>query len=394
MNNGLPLLRHIRKTGRVTGSGQGRIKFQEGIVITLLVSLAYAVLLWFAPGAWADERLVYAVAYKGSHYAAIRTEIFSIDPETAEKRFVFSDEKTAIVLIQRLYVFHFPVVGGGKLFAHAAERGRSVPFPGNGSLYELAIDGSNLVRLICPVLGAESLGELFVNSTGTRIGYLNRINGTHYLFIHDVVSGRLLSQIDLTDKFLDCYASSIGWLPRSQRLFFSLETGDVHVTSEASYARVGTFFINESGRDLKRLPALPGLKGFFPPEATRLIGVRPTGEYVFETRQRQKRPSPGRNPSRFLLLKVKKDFSDMEDISFSPGSEMTSGIRIRYQLSPSGKHLSAARLPISSSAVSGDIWLKNLDTGREHNLLSLPTEGLQGPFLGLVGWLDPFLESG
>jgi hypothetical protein len=65
-----------------------------------------------------------------------------------------------------------------------------------------------------------------------------------------------------------------------------------------------------------------------------------------------------------------------------------SGIRVNYQLSPAGRYLAAAKLPISSSAVSCDIWLKNLATGEERKILSLPTHGLQGPFLGLVGWLD------
>jgi hypothetical protein len=355
-------------------------------VISVLVSMACAVLVLPARGAWADEKLFYAVVYKGSNYTAIKTEIFSLDPETAEKRVVFSDETTSVFLIQNLYVFHFPVVGGGKLFAHAAERGQFITFPGNGSLYELSIDGSNLVRRICPVLGAESLGDIFVNSTGTRIGYLNRINKKQYVFIHDVVTGRLLSQVDITNKFLDCYASSIGWVPRKERLFFSLETGDVHVTSKASYARIGTYFLDVHGRHLKKLPTLPAAKGFFPPEETRLIGVLPSGDYIFETLQRTKRPSREKNQGHFTLLKVKKDFSNIRDIGFSPATELYSGIRVTYQLSPSGKYLTAARLPITSSATSWDIWLKNLDTRRERKILSLPTEGLLGPFLGLVGW--------
>jgi len=357
-------------------------------MISILGSLVCAGLVLFAQAAWAGEKLVYAVVYKGSSYAAAKTEILSVDPETAEKQLLFSDEKTSIVLLQNLYVFHFPVVGGGKLFAHASERGKSVPFPGNASFYELSVDGSNLFRRICPVLGAESMGDIFANSTGTRIGHINRLNRKQYIFVHDVVTGTLLSQVDITDKFLDCYASSIGWIPRRERLYFSLETGDVHVTSKESYARVGTYFMDEGGRHLKRLPALPAEKGFFSPEASRLIGVLPTGEYVFETMQFKKRSSREQSQYHFTVLKVKKDFSDTNDISFSPTTNLYSGIRVTYQISPSGKYLSAASLPISSSAVSCDAWLKNLHTGKETNILSLPTDGLQGPFLGLVGWLD------
>lgn len=93
-----------------------------GVMMSLLVSLACAGLVLFAQGAWAAEKLVYAVAHKGSGYTVVKTEILSVDPETAEKRLIFSDNTTSIVVIQNPYVFHFPVVGGDKLFAHAAER--------------------------------------------------------------------------------------------------------------------------------------------------------------------------------------------------------------------------------------------------------------------------------
>jgi hypothetical protein len=237
-------------------------------------------------------------------------------------------------------------------------------------------------------LGVESIGNIFVNSTGTRLGYINRLNRKQYIFVHDVVTGTLLSQLDITDKFLDCFASSIGWVPQSGKIYFSLETGDEHVTSKASYARVGNYFIDERSQHLKKLPAFPATKGFFSPETARLIGILPSGECVFETMQPTKRPSRERNQYHFGLLKVKRDLSDIKDISFSRATTLYSGIRVSYQLSPSGKYLSAASLPVSSSAVFSDVWLKDLHTGKESNILSLPTEGLQGPFLGLVGWLD------
>ena len=357
-------------------------------MISIMLSLACAALLAFTPAAEAGEKLVYAVVYKSSSYAASKTEILAIDPETAEKRLAFEDEKTPIVLIQHLYVFHFPVAGGGKLFAHAFDRGQSLPFPGNGSLYELSADGANLFRKIAPVLGAESLGEVFVNPTGTRIGYISRLNKKQYVFIHDVATGVLLSQIDVSDKFLDCFASSIGWLPHGEKLYFSLETGDEHVTSKASYARVGTYLMDERGRHLQKLTGLPALAGFHPPETSRLIGMTPAGEYVFETMQSRKNPARGRDRLHFALLKAASDFSHVDELSFTTAAGLYSGIRVNYALSPSGRFLSAAALPVSSSAVSSEIWLKDLKTGAERMIVSIPTAGLQGPFPGLVGWLD------
>jgi len=357
-------------------------------MISIMIALACAALLAFTQAAEAGEKLVYAVVYKGSSYAASKTEIITLDPETAEKQLIFDDGKTPIALIQHLYVFHFPVAGGGKLFAHAADRGKSLPFPGNGGLYELSADGSNLFRRITPVAGTESLGEIFANSAGSRIGYINRLNKKQYVFIHDVATGDLISQIDVSGKFLDCFASSIGWLPRGEKLYFSLETGDEHVTSKASYARVGTYLMDERGRRLQKLPGLPALAGFHPPETSRLIGVAPAGDYIFETMQSRKIPAPGRNRHHFALLKVAGDLSHADEVSFTSAARLYLGIRVNYTLSPTGRYLSAAALPVSSSAVSAEIWMKDLKSGAQRMIVSVPTAGLQGPFPGLVGWLD------
>jgi hypothetical protein len=357
-------------------------------MISILVRLTFVFLILCAQGALAGERLVCAISYKGADYTAAKTEILAVDPETGERHIVFSDEKAPIVLVERLYVFHFPVVGGGRLFAHAAERGKTVPFPGNASLYELSIDGSNTCRKICPVLGVESLGDIFVNSTGTRIGYINRMNGKQYVFIHDVANGTLLSQVDITDKFLDCYASSIGWVPRKEMLYFSLETGDADLTSEASYARVGTYFMDERGQHLKRLPAIPAVGGFSPPQTARMIGVLPAGGFVFETTHSPQPSADGSNQYRLVVSKIDKNLSHADNISFSRASGLYPGTRIAYQLSPSGRYMSAARVPVPSSGTSASVLLKNLDTNEERTILSISTEGFQGPFLGLVGWLD------
>jgi len=337
---------------------------------------------------WASEELVYAVVHKGADYLAVKTEIHAIDPETAERRLVFSDENTPIILVQRLYVFHFPVAGGNKLLARAARRGESIPSPGNAFLYEISTNGSNSFRQIAPVSGTESLGDVFVNSSGTRIGYINRLGQRQFIFVYDVVTGKLAHQIDITDMFLDCFAASIGWLPDSDKIYFSLETGDVHITSEASYSLVGTYLMDETGEHLTKLDPVPALADSPPPETERLIGVLPNGEFVFETMQRKNRPAPGQDQAFFAIVRLSTEPPSVIDISLSAGKKLYSGIQVSYNLSPSGKHLSAAKLPISSSATSNDIWLKDLQTGKERIILSLPAEGLQGPFLGIVGWFD------
>jgi len=334
------------------------------------------------------ERLVYAVVHKSSDHSPMKTDVFSIDPESAEKRVVFSDESTSILLLQRLYVFHFPVVGGGKLFAHAAERGVQVGFPGNASIYELSTDGSNSFRMVAEVIGGESLGEIFADPTGTLVGYVNRLKRKQYIFIHDVKTGDLKHRIDATDIFLDCFPSAIGWLGGGDRLFFSLEAGDVHITSEESYDRVGSYVMDLNGEGPTRLDPVPALEGVLPPQTVRLVGVLPAGDYLYETMQQRRRPAPGRYRMVFEIIKASPDSARFKRIGFSAESGLYSGIRVCYRLSPSGRYLAAAALPVSSSAVSGDIWLKDLYAGTERKLVSIPAKGLDGPFIGLVGWVD------
>jgi hypothetical protein len=335
-----------------------------------------------------EEQLIYCVIQKGSSYVAENTDIYAVNPDNAMTRILFSDEGSPIVLRQQLYVFHFPVMGGNKLFAHAAARGTLVPFPGNASLYELALNGSNSFRKITAITGDESVGDILANSNGTRIGYLNRQEGKLCLFIHEVSTGTLLNQINMTETFLDCYAAGIGWLSQSTTLYFSLQVGDADVYSEESYSRQGTYLLDENGTGLIKLAELPVRPGFYPPENVRMIGVLPTNEYVFEMTLHRNNIIQGAPQTVFSLVKWNPETYDCTDISFDPKAGPYSGIQVNYQLSPSGKYLAAARLPVSSSAVSCDIWLKDLQNGKEKILLSIPIKGLQGPFLGLVGWIS------
>src|SRR5512147_341517 len=99
----------------------------------------------------AGGRLVYAVASKGQSFQAEKTEIFSVDLDSGERTLLFSDEHASIRIIEQLYVFHWPVIAGGRLFAHATERRRVPAFPGNAALYELRADGSNIFRKVADI---------------------------------------------------------------------------------------------------------------------------------------------------------------------------------------------------------------------------------------------------
>lgn len=56
-------------------------------------------------------------------------------------------------------------------------------------------------------------------------------------------------------------------------------------------------------------------------------------------------------------------------------------------LSPSGRTIAAVKALLSSRDSVHSIYLKDLETGQERILLSLPAGQFQRPFLGLVGWL-------
>lgn len=356
---------------------------------TLAGLLCAASLLSFRPApAAGGERLVYAVVHKGVSYEAAYTEIFSLDPVSGRRRLLFSDERSPIVLLQRLYVFHFPVVGGRRIFAHAAERNAPRPFPGNGDLYEIAADGSGEYRRIARVEGDQSLGDLFVDPAGARVGYIGRVKQREYIFLHDAASGRVVRKLDVTGMILDCRVSAVGWDPHSGRLYLSAESGDDDVTSEASYARAGTYVIDEMGVRWTKIASLPPLQGFHAPEDARMIGLLPDGRYVFETTQFAKRSGPG--PARFSSAVVSFDPATgrVEEIGFHAAGGRAPGARLTPSLSVSGAYLAGATPPGSSSATSQEIRLKDLRSGSERVLTEIACDGAQGPFLGLVGWMS------
>jgi hypothetical protein len=350
--------------------------------------LLFATILILSIQVQAGEKLITCVVHKGSGYVAQTTEIFSVDPVSGEKKLIYSDQNSSIVVKQQLYVFHFPAIGGGKIFAQAQERGKVAPFPGNAWLYQFSIDGSNEHRGIAQVLSEESCRDISANPAGTLIAYLNRLNGKQMFFVHDVATGKLVHQVDISNTFLDCYAGSMGWFSGSDRFYFSLLTGDVDVTSDESFKRVGTYVMDADGMNMIKLPALPQRQDGWPIESARLLGIIPGNEYIFEIMQNLKNPAPGEKQLLLTIIKMNPEKGSFKDISFNPASGLYSGIQVNYQLSPSGKYLAAAALPVSAQAKTCDVWLKDLQTSTERILISAPMNGMQGPFAGLAGWIN------
>jgi hypothetical protein len=143
-----------------------------------------------------------------------KTEIWSVDARTGDRRAVFSDEGLDWMLLPT-----YPgggerqtmVAAGGKLFARGFSRrsyqGGWPTFP--AGLYE--------------------------------------VNGKPFLYLRETSGGKLLRRADLSRTALDCLITNIGFMPDGQRMFFTLDTGDDDATSKASYGRVGSYVMKIDG---------------------------------------------------------------------------------------------------------------------------------------------------
>lgn len=343
---------------------------------SVLLSLACAGGLLLAHEAWAAERLVYAIVHKGPDFSAAKTEIAAVDPVSARKQTLFLDEKAAILLPQHLYVLHFPVAGGNKIFARALPKNREGRAAGGSAgLYELSADGSNSFRRIAPASEKTSFTDVFVNSSGALAGSTGWVKQRQYIFVNDTGSGELLHEIPVGGVFLDCHASSIGWLPGSDRIFFTLEVGDEDGTSEESYGRAGSYIMDVADGKATRLPdwTMPG--DSHPSHPARMLGILPSGDFLYY-----------RHKALFAASPAGTGGVKPATIDFGPIGEMPA-YGASLTISPSGRYIAAVKALLSSRDSVHNIYLKDLETGQERVLLSLPTDQLQGPFLGLVGWI-------
>jgi hypothetical protein len=335
-------------------------------------AILFAILAFCGP-AKAEEKLVYAVVYKASDYTAIRTDIFSMDPKTGDRKLVFSDDKAAIILSQQLYNFDYPLLGGNKILAHACQRGTGGnPLGSTRGLYELSTDGKNSFRKIAAQSDDGPFKGAFINREGTLIGSLYWQKMHQYLFINDAKSGKLVNKICVDSIFLDCYASSIGWVPDGKGIYFTLEVGDADMTSDESYKITGSYIMDLTSGNMTKLPREDSLEKIG--IATRLMGFMPNGDMIF---YRYKD---------LFIMRAGKD-AQLDSISFSAVNSMPA-YWADIRISPSGKNIAAAKKMLSAGETTNGIWIKDLEKGSERMLFSLPSDQFNGPFLGLVGWLS------
>lgn len=346
---------------------------------------------------WAGEKLLYAIRSESlkRYPDIVYTKIYSLDPDGRESRLIFSDENALIMLLPRRGLPGYPgevlVSSKKKIFAHAVEKSLNPGrwYPSKASIYELSSDGSNNFRKIFNVEGEPSLSEIFVNPTGTKIGYINYLNQKTFIFIHETEGGKLLHKIDMSKIFLDCLASDIGWLPDGIRLFFTLDTGDVDMTSKESYKKVGTYFIKEDGLELLRLPqslfSFPEKKGFGAHSSTpQFVGGLLDGTYIFREYKFRK-DYRGTEPSSLMYLVDPRTKSKKEiPLRVSEGLNW-------FKVSHTGECIAFTERISSKEgdyAWSEHIWVKDLASGEEKRIFTLDNTPFKGHYLGLVGWME------
>lgn len=303
------------------------------------------------------------------------TEIYLFDPASGEKKLVFSEAATPLVLVSPSPFGgqDTMVAAEGRLFAQGRElqRAGSSPY----SVYELFLDGSNRYRKVTELQDKDDIAgnfwhpqQVFVNPGGTKVGVLKWVGNSDYIFIHDVATGTLLHKTDLHQVFPGCEPSKLGWTADGERLFFMLSEGEADGMTKDSCARIGSWAMKEDGSGLERMPwtnfAEAGLPG---------------SRYLFRGSQWNPK-SKSRTPSTFLYVADAKTGA-RKDYALS-----AQGTLYCCRVSDSGRFV--AFLEEKSFGEPFPVWMLDLETGKEQVIFSFPTgKTTKEPWSGLIGWL-------
>jgi hypothetical protein len=359
---------------------------------------AYGLLLGTA--ASAADMLVYSVTtgQSGRWPRIEKTVVFALDPLEDQPRVVFSDVGADFLLVtsgERMIA-----AAGRRVVALGIERKNyreGFPhFP--AAVYELSTDGSNHARKIFDIEGengSSNFRDLFVSPSGSKIGHINNLGGKWYIILHDTATGKLLLKMDLTPIALDCFVRDIGWMPDGKRLFFTLETGDVDMTSKASYARAGSYLMPDTGgtpvRATPDVTAHPKRPGYQPVADTppTLLGVLPNGSFLLSEFQWKQGPTV-RAPAKAttflyavsLATKSRKDFVTNANIMLGSFHLSASGSLVSYVESHGEQRIGQDLID------NRTVHVLDLVTGKDLNLFSFPAKLLNLPVTELIGWLD------
>lgn len=343
----------------------------------------------------AADLLLYAISSgtTGRFPRPTKTEIHAVDPRSGESHVVFSDANQDFILLVPFRSGVPTVVlaaTGRRAFAHGNTRramaGGYAPDP--GAFYELATDGSNRARELFRIQGDQTAPRnVFVSPAGDKLGYINDIDAKWFVFVHDTETGTLLSGIPLEPILSDGFVRNIGFMLDGERIFFTGETGDIHVTSEESYARVGTWLMSLDGSNATPLSDSidgPGTHPDFtslPDTPPTMLAEMPDGRYLFSELQF----GAGASIASTFYFLVDPETGAREAVSPDRSPSSDGGFNWSKP-STDGAYLAFSEIDRETSEET--LRALDLRTGGTRTVLTHPIEPLSYPVLSVVGWVD------
>jgi len=368
-------------------------------------ALAMFWIVFLAPTVWAGESVLYSITDNSVLYPATnrpvnvsipesKTDIFTIDTETGKKRLLFSDAGAKFFLVPAAK--GGIAAGGGRIFAVAVDRQDAANDPRSaGAVYELSTDGSGKARKIFDL---DNFANLFVNPSGSKIGYMPGDSTETHLFIRDTETGKLLRDAEIFTRTIEAEgAGRFGWMPDDKRIFFALSGGldDDEVLWTSPSSPIGTYVMNEDSGPPHRLAPEAALHAKVsgmqasPDVPADLLGVLPDGGYLLVDSQY----NPTGNAGSMYLYSLDLPRKTQKLFPLQVDGGPTS-----FHLSPSATKVVMTVQPRIAVGQSGaratptvGVWVLDLESGKQIKLFSFAdadVTGTKGPWMNLIGWIQ------
>jgi hypothetical protein len=360
---------------------------------TLVYSLSYSETMASSRARFANMSPNPGLRSEAENIATLRNtrknEIYSISVADGKRSLLFSDEG------MHLEIRPFgSVSGAAKAYTTGVWRERrTTPIPGfysDDGIYELSLDGSNHFRKIAD---DQKQGRPVLNPQGTKAAMVSWGNDKFAVSIYAVPEWKLLAAWDFgklaQTHCPDCSPSSYGWLADGNRLYVSLVVAGEEDDDEAKVNHPGTYILSGDGADLGAIPANIGtfqVAGYIHPNfiERQFQGQLPDGRYLFLDYGARQGKSPGQTEP-FLVISANDS---------TPQKTFPLKFPIGGFISPSGKYLAyieSRTVPYYRS--EPHLWVKNLETGEDKELASVPPPGPPSSpepnqTILIIGWMN------